>query len=759
MRRGRSSWRSDLVLGVRMSVTGGRSGWARLALVATGVGIGVAMLLLVASVPTVLDMRVTRDAARSPGTEATVRGDDTLLVKRITSQVGDELVVGNLLQPEGERAPLPPGADRVLAPGEALLSPALLRVLRDDERGLLEGRWGQRIVGTIGDDGLVGSQELRFYLGTDQLTENTALRVTDFGRSRGVGGSDPMLMLFALVGLTGMLVPVAGFIATAVRFGGEARDRRLAAVRLVGADAATTRRIAAGETLVGGVAGVLVGGALFAALRVLGPQVVPPSLSFHGADLRPSPVLAALVVVLVPVASVLVTRSALRHVVVEPLGVVRRAATVERRLWWRVAVPAVGLALMLGPLLVGGTDAFVDAQVVVLLGMVCLLAGVALLLPWLLDLTVRHLRPGALAWDLAVRRLQHESGTAVRAVSAVVVSVASLIAVHGLLGAESGTPGYEGDRYEAVVHSDVTRPEGARLAPALADIPGVLDVETRILTRAHAVEGGDEVPVVVASCAWIIAETGVTECADGDVVVLVPDGSQAPDLGTAYVLGGAGASTWTLPTSAVTARTSDPQLVGAPASVNVTPAALGDAVVVPTGVYDDGVVTVGLDRAVPDVAEHVRTTVANLDPTADMYVNDPEAVGSMVVAIRQGLLLGTVALLVVVGASLLVTVAEQLRERRRPLAVLVAFGVRRRVLGLSVLFQVAVPVAIGLVLAVAVGIGLAVVLQSGTSTPLSIDLAGVGVTAGGAAVVVLLATATLLPLLGRVTRPAGLQGE
>lgn len=759
MRRGRSTALTDLALGVRMSVSGGRAGWLRLALVAVGVGVGVAMLLLVASLPTVLDQRAVRDGARLPGTEVTAAADDTLLVRRVTTEVGDTIVVGNLLQPEGERAPLPPGVDRVLAPGEALVSPALQRLLDDDERGLLEGRFGETVVGTIADDGLVGPQELRYYQGTDRLTADNAQRVTDFGRTRLDGGTDAATLLFALVGLTGLLVPVLGFIATAVRFGGEARDRRLAAVRLVGADAATTHRIAAGETLVGGVAGVLVGGALFAVLRALVPPLVPESLTFHGADLRPSPVLAALVVVLVPVASVLVTRSALRHVVVEPLGVVRRSTTVRRRLWWRVAVPVVGLVLMLGPLVTGGTEAFADAQAFVLLGMVALLAGVSLLLPWLLDVTVRRLRPGALAWDLAVRRLQHESGTAVRAVSAVVLSVAALIAVHGMLGAERGTPGYEGDRYEAVVRGAMPADEVTAWVPRLQQVPGVTDVDTRLMTWAQPVGAGEEVPVVVADCAWITAENPVTECADGDVVVVVPAEASAPEPGTALVLGGEGASTWTLPGDAATVADDDPDLVGSSATVLVTPAALGDARVVPTGVYDSTVVTVGLDRAVPDAAEHVRTAAARLDPTVDVLVNDPEAVSGMAVAIRQGLLLGTVALLLVVGASLLVNIAEQLQERRRPLAVLAAFGVRRRVLGLSVLFQVAVPVAIGIALAVLVGAGLAVTLQAGTGMPVGVDLAGIGVTAGGAAVVVLLATAALLPLLGRVTRPTGLQGE
>lgn len=759
MKRGRSSALTDFTLGMRMSVSGGRSGWARLGLIATGLGIGISMLLLVASLPNVLSTRAERDAARYPDTEVVDTSRDTTLVKRITSDVPGDMAIGYLVQPEGPDAPLPPGVDRVLAPGEALLSPELKRVLESPEGTLLEGRWGDRVVGTIAPEGLVGPREMYVYVGTDQLSDENAERISQFGRPVRNGGTDSMTMLMALVGLVGLLVPVAGFIATAVRFGGESRDRRLAAVRLAGADSATTRRIAAGETLVGAAGGLVVGTLLFLVLRAIIPPLVPPSLSFHGADLRPLPALAALVVVLVPVAAVLVTRSALKHVIVEPLGVVRRGNLVHRRLWWRVAVPVVGLALMALPLLGGGDAAYTSSsQPLVLLGMTLLLIGVSLLLPWLLDVTVRRLRPGALPWDLAVRRLQHESGTAVRAVSAVVVSVASLIAVHGLLGSEVGTPGSQEGRFEAVVYDDLPGSDGSQWAPALAAIDGVTSVETRVMTLAEPVADGEPIVVVVGTCAAYEAMTGSADCTDGTAMVLLPDGEQAPTPGTEYRLGaaGSGATTWELPADTVVVPPAYPDSA---ISLFVTPKALGDAVVVPSGDFDNAIVTATLDRTVPDVTTRVQTAVAQVDPTALVMINDPEATSSMATAIRQGLMVGTVALLAVVGANLLVTTAEQLRERRRPFAVLTAFGVRRRVLGLSVLFQVAVPVAIGLGLAIAVGSGLSAMLQAGASVPVSLDLAGIGVTAGGAAAVVLLATAALLPMLGRVTRPAGLQGE
>lgn len=44
--------------------------------------------------------------------------------------------------------------------------------------------------------------------------------------------TDPLLVLLTVAGVVILLCPVAVFLAAAVRFGGEARDRRLAALRL-----------------------------------------------------------------------------------------------------------------------------------------------------------------------------------------------------------------------------------------------------------------------------------------------------------------------------------------------------------------------------------------------------------------------------------------------------------------------------------------------------------------------------------------------
>ena len=756
----------DLALGARLSVAGGRGGWARLAMISAGVGLGVAMLLLAASVPTVMDSRGERLAARGVDTEQTVApASDTLLTSVVRSRYGSLAIEGRLLQPEGPDAPLPPGVTEQLAAGDLVVSPALERLLESDEGELLRGRWGEQVVGTIGSTGLAGPGELTFYLGVDHLTEDSATRIDAFGAPQTDGGGmPPELLLLGVVALVVLLVPVAIFVATAVRFGGEARDRRLAALRRVGADIPTTRRIAAGETLVGAALGLVVGGLLFLALAEVVTGAVPPGMSFFRADLQPMPVLLALVVVLVPATAVLVTVSALRRVAVEPLGVVRRSGARRRRLWWRLVLPVAGVVLLL-PLRSGMADLPEGFEYQVMGGVTALLLGMALLLPWLVEATVRRLGGGSVPWELAVRRLQLDSGTSVRAVSGIAVSVAGVIAVQGLLAAVEAQYAIDftrsADDFQVEVYPRVDEPAG-RWQTALEDAPGTEAVGLSTVVWATSPDAS-ETRVVIGDCTVLRQSADLGACEDGDVFVLGGDAELLP--GTTFDLGEPAGSAsdeaqqWTVPSDARPVASLQDGAVqsagGGLRTLLLTPAALGDTE--PVGAWHD--IYVALDPADPHALDHLRNAAAQVDPAADVVLIQPQNVAEALATIRQMLLVGATALLGLIGASMLVNVVEQLRERSRLLAVLVAFGTRRSTLSGSVLLQVALPVLLGLSLAVVTGSGLAAILQVAAGASVRFDWLGIGATTGVAALVVLLTTGASLPLLWRLTRPGGLRSE
>ncbi|MFE1903534.1 FtsX-like permease family protein [Streptomyces gardneri] len=787
-----ATWTRDLALGARFAVTGGRPGLLRTLLTATGVGFGVALLLLAVSLPNMLFQREVREAVRAvDGSEQidSPRADSFLHLGRTTTY-RDDVVTGLLVTPEGDAPPVPPGTAALPAVGEMAVSPALRELLDSPEGALLKERIPYEVTGTIGPAGLIGPGELRYVAQVDFLTtENFDGRGTRYGWSVPEEPMNAFLVLLVIVACVVLLLPVLVFIATAVRFGGEQRDRRLAALRLVGADIAMTRRIAAGESLAGALFGLLVGLGLFAVARQFAGAFTIWDVNAFPSDVVPLPALAVIVLAAVPVASVVVTLFALRGVAIEPLGVVRVSTPRRRRLWWRLLLLAAGAALLV-PLMgeVQVTETRVDSTGVIA-GTTLALIGLTTLLPWLVEAFVKRLHSGPVAWQLAVRRLQLSSGTAARAVSGIVVAATGAIALQMLFQAMerdfTELTGEDTTRAQIAVGADARNADEARgMIDRIARTEGVAGVigviESRVW-RPGPLKGAEEwaptTSLRIGDCASLGQFATLPSCKDGDVFVFLAHGAQGnPD--DSLVTSAA------RPGATVVLRDPHPH-PSAPKPPKGTPlpqwripatARIVDSRTDPTGMYQYGVLAtpsaidaglvdepdaqalVRLDPAVPDAADHVRNTAAAIDPTS--WVRDLKDIqrDAAFSSVRTGILVGSTLTMLLVAASLLVSTLEQLKDRKRLLSSLVAFGTRRSTLSWSVLWQTAVPIVLGLVLAVAGGLGLGVVLLKMGGQQVQDWWAFLPVVGIGLA---LIAAVTLLsmPVLWRLMRADGLRTE
>ncbi|MFI6691594.1 FtsX-like permease family protein [Streptomyces sp. NPDC050433] len=790
---GARAWARDLALGLRFAASGGREGWTRTALTALGVGLGVALLLAAASVPQLLDVRQSRTEARdtpNATSQAVGKGitDTTFLWAEASTEYRGDPVTGRLLRPEGAEAPPPPGVAAIPGAGEMVVSPALRDLLASSEGALLAERLDDRIVGTIGDAGLVDPGELRFYAGSSTLTvDGVGIRSPGYGLDESPAPFDPLLVVLVILMCVVLLVPVGIFIATAVRFGGDRRDRRLAALRLVGADARTVRRIAAGEALGGTVAGLAVGAALFLILRQVVGHVRLWGYGAFPSDLTPVPGLALLIVLAVPAAAVLVTQAALSSVAIEPLGVVRDTGPRRRRLWWRLLLPVLGVGIL-------ATTGRVDAMsqsvgaVPIAVGASCVLIGLAGLLPWLVELAVSRLRGGPVPWQLATRRLQLSSGTAARAVSGITVAVAGAIALQMMFGAMqkdfleiTGQDTERADFYVSGDYGDSALAE--RMIQDFRDTKGVSKVigtvETYVAATGAPTEHGWQpiTSLTVGTCATLKEIAELPSCRDGDTFVGRLDARAAKKVGSAgvkeqndrlkeaavpgrpvdltgnYEEGGK-PLLWTLPESARTVVTFPDPMGDVHDGILVTPGALG-SVKLPGATAR---ASIKVDRTVPDAAEYVRGTAADIDPTLRINPLTDQERDKQYGSVQNGLLVGGTLTMMLIAASLLVSQIEQLRERKRLLSVLVAFGTRRRTLVWSVLWQTAVPVLLGTALAVGGGLVLAGFMLGIVGKPIGDWWVFVPYAAVGASVILLVTLATLPPLW-RMMRPEGLRTE
>jgi hypothetical protein len=658
---------SELGLGIQIALAS-RSTRLRSILTAGGVALGVIVLVLAASVPHAYSARKARERASTPVFHST--GGRLRLRLLDESTVFHGVIIGeNAVQVTGTRGdgpvPLPPGVKRLPGPGEMVVSPEVRRLLRGPGGAELRRRLHARVVGTVGSAGLSEPHDAVLYRGSSELSALQAPSVSRFGSSGSSTATPAFITLLVIMVVVALLLPVGVFVATAARFGAEERDRRLAAMRLVGADQITTARVAVGESLLGAVAGLVLGAAGFLAVRVPVAHINLAGIDVFASDLRPSLPFAVLVALLVPLSAVAATLISIRRVAIEPLGVTRRGSEARRRLGWRLVAPVLGFGLLAPLLGSSGRLAGVGGQAEAALGVVLVLVGVTALLPWVVEAVVRRAPDGPLPWLLAIRRLRGEEGTTGRVVGAIGLAVAGAIALSIVFSA---------------AQSDVR----TRVRP----------VETRTL----AVEMG-----------------AMTRA------------------GAHHELG----ALRTLPDVARVSASLEP---------------LGRATLVSANV----VLRSGQARA----QARLRDEVAGLDPIAQVVAlagGGPEA--RTLSDLRRVLFAGAVVVLLMIGASLLVAAGEGLRERRRALAVLAAFGTRRSTVAWSMFWQAAIPVAGGLLLAIGLGLGLGAMLSAVVGLSPQFDWGAIGLMLAAGVAVIAAVTALTLPTVVRMMHPQALRVE
>nr|WP_208407045.1 FtsX-like permease family protein [Amycolatopsis granulosa] len=735
-------------MGFRLAVGGGRTFRAnlpRLVLTTIGIGLSLLMLLLATSTINALGERGDRIAGREP---VPVDGPASLYLSTQSTPVGDRTFTVSWLEATGPDAPVPPGLAAIPHPGEMVVSPALADRLATDP--LLRQRLPERVVGAIAPGGLDGPDELFAYVGaTGMRAANAGSAISGFGASAPPDGSSPQLIFLLIVGVVLLFVPMLVLLSAASRIGGAERERRLSTLRLAGARRGQVHRIAAGESLAGALAGGALGLALYLAVRSLAAGLEFEGIRVFPSDFVPGWPLGVVVALLVPVLAIGPAWFGLRRLIVEPLAVLRQAKPERRRLWWRLVLLVLGVVALLPDKLLGVESRPGSTLPFLLAGAAFLLIAVPAVMPWVTGFVVRRIRGGSPACQLAVRRLQLDSGTPNRVVAGVVVVLAGVITLQTMIGSSAAhvdrAPAAAGGTAMANV-VDSTEAEALRLLHGTPGVTGAYPIQRLTAHRGDGRPAG----LLVAPCPVLAQLLGASGCADG----------------AAYVVGGSGVhpgstmtvdeARFTVPADAASASPGTAALVRG-ISVAVTPAAASRQQLPATGP------TIAVLLA-PDSLDRVRAALGPLGWQATVRGDDEYLGGSgqdFLAAATGVLYTGGLLGLVIAAVSLLVLLAGQLSERRRAFAAMHASGVPLPVLARSLLWQNAIPLVFGVVVAVAVAIGTAAltVRLMGPRVVFHVDAGFIALTAAMAVVLVFAVTGAVMPALRAVTRVEALRAE
>ncbi len=761
--------RGMIRLGFRLALAGGRGAVAGLALTATAVAIGTAILLFALSFAPAITDRDARSAWVSTPPDT---GSGSTLMLAISDRVGDEGMTRVHLAATSATAPVPPGIPALPEPGQAYVSPALANLMRDVPADQLGDRIGQ-IAGIIDDAALASPDELIAIIGTDPalLYAQGAYPISSFATERPPLDLPRIGVLIIVLAAIGALAPVGVFVSTATRMSAARRELRLAALRLVGATPGQVARLAVVEALVATSIGALGGVLLFFVLRPLVAMIPLNGWTWWPDTIMPPLPAAVAVLLLVQVLGAAGALITMRRLTVTPLGVQRRSAAAPPRVWRLIPLGVSIVALLIAVLLYRARD-LPEAVTLTATGLAfaAVIASIAFAGPWLTIVVARvmHRRAGSAAALLAARRLGDEPRGSFGAIAGVIMAVfvaSAFFAFSAYTRTQAGNYIDPLLKPNAVVANlGVGTFATADLNARVERIEGVtssLPIRQVSMVRADGIEAYGW----VAPCPEMVDILGLEGaiCSPSGVTVTLPDlpidgrfilvpdpadpsGADGPRLGIKIDGDAVGLL-----------RETDDALTGFLPPVIIDPFALerpDEAASLPVNqIY---VTTNGA----PGVAERVRTAVIAAAPASSVrFQVERIAANTQFDEIGRIVALGLIGTLGLAGCSLAVAVTTATLERRRQFVFLRSAGMPAGSLRATILLQAGAPlVAVSVasaVLGALVGAGVLWIVIGAVAVPdaslLIVLAASIAVAMG----VVLLT----LPPLERMTRPASVRHE
>lgn len=246
-------------------------------------------------------------------------------------------------------------------PGEYYLSKALADAVAEYPEDNILARFGKntKYLGVIPSEYTASPDALMIVRGAsaEEVAESDAFTKsqgqpsyfanvyrTDANGLKSDAKIDPVAVIVFGVGGTILLFPIVIFVSVATQLGAAQREKRYAALRLIGATKRQVGRVLMLESLLASVVGVLIGLGAFWLLQAPLQDFKMDGMRFNPSDLALTGTQYALIIGLTLGLTMFVNWRRMRRAQISPLGVSRSVEKVKKLRAWRALVPALGIA-------------------------------------------------------------------------------------------------------------------------------------------------------------------------------------------------------------------------------------------------------------------------------------------------------------------------------------------------------------------------------------------------------------------------------
>jgi ABC-type antimicrobial peptide transport system permease subunit len=422
----------------------GKQSVGRLILTACAVALGVLMILAFAAGVNALVARATHSNWRSGIFNEDTSGKVIDGVDPVEVSLG---VSGNLgkwqntsitttsVSTTGKNSPQLAGLSMPKA-GEYYVSSGLDKIIKANSSANIGSRFGTKQIGVIPGDLSDSPDSLEVIRGMSQQeaasVADSTYKVYKFSDSKTAPDYGIFIYMILIFGATILLFPIVMFVAIATQLGSAQREKRYAAMRLVGATRSQITRIMALESFAAAVAGIVLGSVAYLLARILLMQFQFNGMRFWPSDITVTIGQYCLIAAITMVLCLVANWWGMRHVQTSPLGVARTQRIGKKPHFWSTLPLLLGLATFIVLSVPAGKKWFTENSSDNMMPTLALMAGILLVMfgliwagSWLTSkiakLFARHTQNAQTL--IATKRIAGYSKQIFRSVSGVVLAL------------------------------------------------------------------------------------------------------------------------------------------------------------------------------------------------------------------------------------------------------------------------------------------------------------------------------------------------